>query len=65
MSMLTMNFTEKEQQEHAAIIKRELLIIDAYNALAKQTNSEDRQALWIQLESLTDEELTKIIYKHN
>lgn len=54
--------TKEQQDRMAYIVKREILIIDAYNAL--KTDGPDND-LWVSLEQLTNEELERIISKHN
>ena len=58
--------TKEEQEQMAAVIEREILIIDAYNALkARDDNVTSRTDLWSILGTLTNQELKTIILTHN
>lgn len=58
--------TKEKQEEIAATIEREILIIDAYNATCKFKGDEQTEAdRWSVLGSLTNEELKNVIYQNN
>ena len=61
-----MYHTKEQQEQMAAIVEREILIIDAYNALkARDDNVTTRTDLWVLLGSLTNQELKTIILTKN
>lgn len=57
-------YTKEQQDEMAAIVRREILIIDAYNAVQK-TGQQNDCDLWSVLSTLTNEELTEVIKQNN
>jgi uncharacterized protein YqeY len=57
-------YTKEQQEEMAAIVRREILIIDAYNAVQKTGQQKDCD-LWSVLSTMTNEELTEVIKQNN